>query len=493
MTMHICKGWTGVTVLAMILSLQGCSGGEDTTSKASQIVVNTPAMLAQVSADNYDLNVNGLITAATLKRWKDDWVNQRPAGITGKLIILQASIGPALAEYIMPNGTNVFTYLSPSSEWTQVRTNGVIETVSMVPDGIAMDLLLKKYNIDPKNDMIVAAMGTGSTGNAMAQGRIWYALRYWGVDQKNLAILNGGNQWINTNGMTVADFQLTPSVAPNTGTISVKTLLVDNTQLQATLGDMLKALPSSDVNVKNDGVFIWDARNLGQYSAGGQVELGEDTDSDTVGVQACATAYCAPVNPNNYMWSFQNGGSRQGHPNGTLQLQFTRLLDSTKGFSYLPKAELANLLSGGANAQGLGFVGADYAAVGAGNAYQEGDTIYTYCETTFRAMITGVTSAVILGKPTRFYDGAMVEWNSMTYTTDTNGNYILPADSPWRTDVVSFSRPATSNTLVNVRTITNPYASSANAIVNADQGYKTGESISGGGASGGVPSNPCGG
>ena len=66
----------------------------------------------------------------------------------------------------------------------------------MVPDGAAMDALLKKYNIDPQNDMIVAAMGTGSTGNAMAQGRIWYALRYWGVDKKNLAILNGGNQWL---------------------------------------------------------------------------------------------------------------------------------------------------------------------------------------------------------------------------------------------------------------------------------------------------------
>ena len=254
----------------------------------------------------------------------------------------------------------------------------------------------------------------------------------------------------------------------------------------------MKILPSSDTNVQTDGVFIWDARSVSQYSAGEMVELGEDTNSDAAGTQACATAFCTPVNPNNYMWTFQNSGSRQGHPFGTLQLQYTRMLDSNKGFSYRPKAELAHLLNGGTDAQGLGFIGADYQLVGAGNAYQEGDTIYAYCETTFRAMITGVTSAVILGKPTRFYDGAMVEWNSLTYTTDATGNYILPADSPWRTDVVSFSRPATSNTLVAQRVITDAYAKSSETVIRADKAYKHGEIIPGGGTSA-APANPCGG
>jgi 3-mercaptopyruvate sulfurtransferase SseA len=71
----------------------------------------------------------------------------------------------------------------------------------MVPDGADDGRLFNKYNIDPQNDMVVCAQGTGSTGNAMAQGRCWYALRYWGMDSKNLAVLNGGNQWINGNGM----------------------------------------------------------------------------------------------------------------------------------------------------------------------------------------------------------------------------------------------------------------------------------------------------
>jgi 3-mercaptopyruvate sulfurtransferase SseA len=345
-------------VLATGLLLGGCGGGGSSSGTVNGVkfTVNSPADIAQASAEDYNTNVNGLITAATLKRWKDNWAANRPAGITGKLLILQVSAGPAGAEYIKPNGTDVFTYLSPSSEWIQTRNNGVLDTQSMVPDGATMDAVLRKYNIDPTKDMIAVAMGTGSTGNAMGQGRVWYALRYWGVDKANLAIVNGGNQWLNGNGMAAADFQATASTAPNSGTFTVKSIKIDNTQLQATFGDLLGVLPGSDINVKNDGVLVWDARSLGQYSAGEMVERGEDTDSNTAGTQACASAFCAPVAPNNYMWSFQNNGSRQGHPWGTLQLQYTNMLDSTKGYAYKPKAELAAYLTGAADAKGMGFV-----------------------------------------------------------------------------------------------------------------------------------------
>lgn len=482
---------------ALLLALHGCGGGgeeENTSSRANQIVVNSPAALAQLSADSYDDNVNGLITGGTLKRWAGDWVNQRPAGVTGKLVILQVTAGPAGAEYIASNDATVFTYLSPSSEWTQTRSNGVIETQSMVPDGAAMDALLKKYNIDPARDMIVVAMGTGSNPNAMGQGRIWYALRYWGVDKTHLALLNGGHQWLNGNGLAAADFQAAASVAPNSGTATIKDFLVDNTQLQATVQDLLAAVPSSDSNVKNDGVFIWDARSMGQYSAGMLVERGEDTDSNTTGNQSCASAYCTPVDVNNYKWTFQNNGSRQGHPWGTLQLQYTHLLDPAMGFAYRPKAVLAAYLTGTPDANGIGFVDGSNSPVGVNNAYQEGDVIYVYCETTFRAMITGVASAVILGKPTRFYDGAMVEWNSLSHIADLNGNAILPINSPWRTDLKSYFRPAMNTADVALRTIKDPYARSTNSIVNADKAYKTGESSEANGSDNdGLPPNPCGG
>ena len=239
-------------------------------------------------------------------------------------------------------------------------------------------------------------------------------------------------------------------------------------------------------------MFLWDARSVGQYAAGTLVERGEDTDSDTAGAQACAAAYCAPLNPNNYRWTFQNGGSRQGHPFGALQLQYTHMLDATKGFAYKTKAVLAAYLTGAVDATGIGFIDGTQATVGDGGAYQEGDVVYVYCETTFRAMITGIASGVILGKPTRFYDGAMVEWNSLSHINDSTGRAILPADSPWRTDLSSFFRAAMATADVSTRNVTNPYATHTDAIVNSDKTYKTGESAGDGGG-GGLPANPCGG
>lgn len=479
------------------LLLAGCSGSESTINTADTgtgVVVNSAAAIAQESADDYNDNVNGLITGATLKRWISDWRANRPPGITGKLVIFQATTGDAPRQYIKPDNTNVFVYLSPSSEWTQTRSNGVMRVTTMVPDGATMDTLMKKYNIDPKNDMIVAAQGKGSPSNAMGQGRIWYALRYWGVDAKNLALLNGGNQA--QTDMGDSDFSTTASTAPNSGTASVK-YLPDNTALQATLEDLLAILPSSDTNVLTDGVFLWDARNLGQYSAGEKVELGEDTDPNTAGTQACAdpSGYCTPTDTANYAWSFQSG-SRQGHPWGALQLQYTRLVDANG--VYLPKAQLAAYLSGEVNANGIGFVGADYMPVGMGGAYQPGDTVYTYCQTTMRAMITGVVSGVILGYPTRFYDGAMLEWNSLSKLPDVTGEDILPAHSPWRTDLKSFYRAAIDITKVPQVPIVDPFAASANKIVNDDKAYKAQAVMSGGtgstgGTGGGLPPNPCGG
>jgi 3-mercaptopyruvate sulfurtransferase SseA len=467
--------------LLVTVGLAGCGGGEDNTvgyvstpDGIVPIVINSPAQIAQESADNYDDNNNGLITGVTLKRWKDDWLIERPAGITGKLVILQVAAGATGSEYIMPNGMNVFTYDVGSDAWVTTRSNGVINTRSMVPDGASMDAILTKYNIDPHRDMIVVGMGTGGNFQAMVQGRIWYAFRYWGVEAKNLAILNGDNAWQVTSGaMAAGDFQATASSAPNSGIATVKSLPADNTALQATVEDLLNVLPASDTNVLNDGVFIWDARGMNQYSAG---------EDDGTGVPVV-----------DYMTTFQNAGSSQGHPRGALELNYTNMLLAGEGYRYKDKADLEAYLDG--NISGDGFVDATYQPVGVGNAYQPGDTVYTYCETTYRAMITGVTSAVILGKPTRFYDGAMVEWHSLSHLLDATGNYILPADSPWRTDVVSFSRPALDPSLVAQREIVDPYAAHANAIILADKAYKTSatDTGGGGGGAGGLPPNPCGG
>jgi len=86
----------------------------------------------------------------------------------------------------------------------------------------------------------------------------------------------------------------------------------------------------------------------------------------------------------------------------------------------------------------------------------------------------------------------MVEWNSLSNIADKTGRTILPADSPWRTDVRSYFRPAMSTATVETRHITNAYARNTDLVVDSDKGYKTGESPGKGGG-GGLPANPCGG
>ena len=483
------SGFTAGVFLLAAVGLAGCGGGgEDSTvgyvtvpgGTPTRIVINSPAQIAQVSADNYDDNVNGVISGTTLMRWIDDWATNRPAGITGRLIILQVSNGPAGNEYITPNPAGgVLTYSVPSSRLTMSRSNGVTTTRSMVPDGAAMDAFLSDYGIDPTKDMLVCAMGTGSGGNAMSMGRCWYMLRYWGVEANHLAQLNGG-----ANSALVMDpayrgptascdenTMLTPTPAadclPHSGYISVRGLPQDNTALQATLSDVI------DLVEGRTSAFLWDARSTGQY-------LG------------------APMSAG----IFQNQSSRQGHPKGAYVLEYTNLLMGDGSWRYKDKADLQAYLDGD-TVDGNQFGYYDAGAViplGTGNAYQ-GGTIVTYCETTFRAMITGTAAGVILGKPVRYYDGAMVEWNAMTgdsvVVTSTNAP-ILPANSPWRTDTPVRSVYNYSTLTIAPRQIDDPYWEAdkarprADAIILADKNYKRG---GGGDDIGGavLPPSPCGG
>ncbi len=492
-----------IALTAVFVAVTGCGGTEDRTgaiqtTSESTVKVNTPAQIAQESADNYDDNVNGLITGATLKRWIDDWANNRPSSISGKLVVLQLSEGETGYEVIAPNNENVFTYLVSSSELTETRHNGVIETISMVPSGPKMDSFLARYGIDPARDMIVCAQGKAGASQAMWAGRCWYMFRYWGTAKEHLALLDGGNQWQVDGGDMTAEYftsKAGASTPPNNGTASVKDLAEDNTALLATLEDMMNVVPDTDMNIRSDGVFIWDARSIDQYSAGEVDESGN----------APANFTCPA---GDYSCTFQNRGSRQGHPKGALQLNFTNLLVASEGYRYKSKSELSDYLAGVVDGSGKGFVDATYQPVGPGNAYQAGDTIYTYCETTFRAMITGIAAGVILGKPTRFYDGAMYQWNSLTgQSAGGNNLQILPEHSPWRTDVKSFYRLAPPTLTVAQRAIINASAESADAIVVADKTYKgtfgaapdanlpsDGGSDSGSGGGGGIlPPNPCGG
>src|SRR5690554_259892 len=159
---------TLLTLLSVaVLSMTGC-GGERSEAKSGSLSVNTPAQITNTSKDNYDDNVNGLITHTTLKGWLDNWEENKPAGISGKLVILQQQEGDAGHRFIKPNNENTFTYVQGS--WLEARNNGVMNIGEIVLSGPSIDGLIRKYGIDVNNDMIVCAQGAGSNGAYMNQG-----------------------------------------------------------------------------------------------------------------------------------------------------------------------------------------------------------------------------------------------------------------------------------------------------------------------------------
>lgn len=464
---------------ALGLALAGCSGSEDTSSaNPAAVPQNSPAQIAQVSADDYNDNVNGLITGQTLQHWIDDWENNRPAGVNGRLIILQVSTGPAEREYITPKPMEgVLTYRIDTARQTQVRSNGVIETIQMVPDGNQMDALLQDYNIDPRNDMVVCTMISGNFSTAMAQGRCWYMFRYWGTAKTNLAILNGlasreevmDQDYLGSTATCDEHLMVTadaPNCLPRNGRASVRDLPEDNTSMLASVEDVIAVAEG------RSDAFLWDARSQ--------------------------TEYTAEVRANGTI-DFRNSASMQGHPRGAVLLPYANLLMTDGTLRYKPKADLWAYMNG-EEVDGAKFEQYDAGSLIAlgdmGTAYRQGQTVITYCETTFRAMITGFASAAILGLPNRFYDGAMVEWNSLSGAVqDKYGSFILPADSPWRTDLVTRSHwEYNTSENINPRTIQDPYAARTNAVTAADRAYRLGLSDTGG-DNGGVapPANPCGG
>src|SRR5690554_4971574 len=130
------KGGLIITFLLSAGFLTACGGerSDVNSGTTADITVNTPAQIINQSADDYNDNQNGLITHTTLKKWLDNWEENRPQGIKGKLVILQQAQGPAGAGFIKPDNRNVFTYVENS--WREPRSNGVITIGTPGPGGI---------------------------------------------------------------------------------------------------------------------------------------------------------------------------------------------------------------------------------------------------------------------------------------------------------------------------------------------------------------------
>lgn len=465
--------------IAVCLSLTSCASLANEESDDSGLLgllalyaityipVSSAADLASASSAVYDDNRYGLITGNTLQSLISNWPESRPAGITGKLIILQLDAangvtGDPNLPYITPReSAGVFVYeLDAGFRFNQVRSNGlVLDQVRYQADGPTVDNFLKLYNINLATDLVVFAVGTGRGPNgytALQTGvakssvqditRAWYWLRYWGADKKNLAVLNG-----NIRSNIGASFRgTTKSTPPNNGTFSVRSLRVHNTILHTPTEDVITIVRNNlTVNLPGHtgSYIIVDARPTPQFNLTAGAPAGQN-----ITASANDPARFAPF---------------EGHLKGAVSFPWVNLLDNptnttvdfdATGYRYKSKADLEAL----------------FAAAG----YTPGKTVLSQCRSNFEAQVNGFASIAILGQPTVYFDGSFLEWTALVSKHPTASINQLPASHPWTTDTSELTGIPLGSISYNltaanvVRPTIDPASTTTRLVVQQDQAYK---------------------
>lgn len=432
----------GLLLGLLALNQQGSAG----------LQVNSARSLVNESNDNYAQNNWGLIEHSTLQRWTSNWRTNKPSHIPedGKLIVLQLNAASSNHGFVPHNASqNVFTYnLDRSFVFNQTRDSGLVsETVAVQADGAKADEFLKLYNINLSKDLVVFVNGDGGAGDVQTLTRGIYWLRYWGADIRHLALLNGnltnGNR--ETNATAWGTFAPTASTPPNNGTFSVKQLRNDNTILTLGLEDILAIVDDNYQTSRVSGItnrqVIIDARPAAQFNQtaqGHNFASGNNDTTDTQG-QYITTSWASAGAP---------GGNTaktyvlfEGHIKGAKTFFWQDLFEGESagaagnGFRYKSKTALRQLFIDRLE-------------------YQEGQTIVSQCRTNYEVQVNGFAALNILGYPTVYYDGSLVEWTSLVSDHPdggTSGDIInlQPTDPAYRFRTDTTERSNSPRKLIN--------------------------------------------
>lgn len=475
---------------------------------SNQIKVNSATDLVNESAENYNDNNWGLITGQTLNRFVSDWTANKPSHISGNLIILQTDVankanggGEAWNPYVKSDASKgVYVYTlndyKPASlpsggfRFNQTRDSGLFSnSIRYQANGEFVDDWLNTYGINPTKDLIVFAVGTGNsannsetaiTGAAPAPGtaaggvqditRGVYWLRYWGVDIKHLAILNG-NLRSNFAKVYPAQTSSTKSTLPAKGNFTVKSIRVDNTIITSGLEDIYE-IAKNNLEAQIPGLttkqFLIDARPTSQFTraatgAGGVAGTYITTAYDSAG---------APV-----LWGAA-GDANSANNGGKAYIPFEGSIKGAVTFPWLA------LFEGFTDAGAVSTSDADAFAIGyryksksalkaifANKGYTAGATVVSQCRTNFEAQVNGFAALNILGYPSTYYDGSLVEWTALTAGHDTSPSLNkVPTDFKWRTDLPSVSSNIGYNTRItqNSAASTNPASTPTVRVISPD-------------------------
>lgn len=135
---------------------------------------------------------------------------------------------------------------------SQTRSDGVLQTPTMVLSGPAMNALVQRLGIQSRHTTIVI---TGSS--LFTISRFYYDFRYWGFPQSRLKVLRGTNQVWTDAGLALS--MVIPS-APTPSSFSVADN-VQATEIRASLAEMISVAEGMVPDT-----LVWDVRRANEYN-----------------------------------------------------------------------------------------------------------------------------------------------------------------------------------------------------------------------------------
>ena len=147
----------------------------------------------------------------------------------------------------------------------------------------------------------------------------------------------------------------------------------------------------------------------------------------------------------------------EGGIKGAVTFPWADLLtESSTGFQYKTVAELEQIFTS--------------------KGFKKGQTVISQCRTNFEAQVNGFAALNILGYPTAYYDGSLVEWTSLLSSHPGSVNTVS-STFKWRTDTDSVSRilwyNGSSSDVSRVQTSTvDTTATTTKAFITEDKAYK---------------------
>ncbi len=305
----------------------------------------------------------------------------------------------------------------------------ISNSVRYQASGPTADAWLAQYGIDLSRDFVVFAAGENTAGNGgffqdLARGVYW--LRYWGASIQHLALVNGTLKQNYTG--TLASTKVAEGSVSNDG-FSVADLRVDNTNLTIALEDVLKVvdqdLGASNVVSGFSKQWIIDARPTAQFDRTTPTAAFYDTHPG----QFITTAWNSTGAPSNDA----TGQAKsyvlfEGHVKGATSFPWANLLSDvgSSNFKYKDKTALASVF------EAAGYAPADKAS----------KVIISQCRTNFEVQVNGFAALNILGYPTVYFDGSLVEYFSLVSGHPDAELNLKPTDAAYqfRTDTPARSQ-----------------------------------------------------